>query len=92
VVVTSDNPRSEDPERILDDIERGIPPHRPRLRLADRRAAIGRAIEGADAGDVVVVAGKGHEKNQVIGDRALPFDDAAVARDALDRRRLRSTP
>ncbi|HNV02478.1 MAG TPA: UDP-N-acetylmuramoyl-L-alanyl-D-glutamate--2,6-diaminopimelate ligase [Vicinamibacterales bacterium] len=92
VVVTSDNPRSEDPERILDDIERGIPPHRPRLRLADRRVAIGRAIEGAGAGDVVVVAGKGHEKKQVIGDRALPFDDAAVARDALDRRRLRSTP
>ena len=60
------------------------------LTIVDRRAAIAKAIELAGAGDVVLVAGKGHEKYQVIGDRTLPFDDVAVARDALLRRRTRS--
>lgn len=89
LIVTSDNPRSEDPERILDDIERGIPPQQARLRVADRREAIRAAIDQAGPGDVVVVAGKGHEKYQVVRDRVLPFDDVAVASEALERRRMR---
>ena len=96
IVMTSDNPRSEDPNRIIEEIQRGITPDTRRdsgqrlLSIVDRREAIGKAIELARAGDVVLVAGKGHEKYQVIGDRVLPFDDVAVARDALNRRRSNS--
>ncbi len=99
VVVTSDNPRSEDPQRILEDIMRGIQPApgrsngtaRPHLKIVDRRQAIERAIRMADAGDMVLLAGKGHERTQVIGERVLPFDDAAVAREALEERRERQS-
>lgn len=100
VVVTSDNPRSENPEAILDDIKRGIvlPPDRvgpkgqgpkstPCLTIVDRKAAIERAVREAGSGDLVLVAGKGHEKYQVIGERTLPFDDVEVARAALAQRR-----
>lgn len=97
VVLTSDNPRSEDPERILDEIVRGLDPTpepgapkragTPYLRITDRRAAIERAVRAAQPGDLVLIAGKGHEKYQVIGDRTLPFDDAEVARAALAQRR-----
>jgi UDP-N-acetylmuramoyl-L-alanyl-D-glutamate--2,6-diaminopimelate ligase len=96
VVITSDNPRSEDPERIIDEIERGIAPADSRtghggaprwVRQADRREAIEQTIAAAAPADVVVIAGKGHEKYQVIGAKTLPFDDAAVARAALARRR-----
>jgi UDP-N-acetylmuramoyl-L-alanyl-D-glutamate--2,6-diaminopimelate ligase len=96
IVVTSDNPRSEDPQRIIDEIQRGITPDTRRdssqrvLAIVDRRAAISRAIELARPGDVVLVAGKGHEKYQVIGSQVLAFDDVAVARDALTRRRSNS--
>jgi UDP-N-acetylmuramoyl-L-alanyl-D-glutamate--2,6-diaminopimelate ligase len=96
IVVTSDNPRGEDPSRIIEEIRRGITPDTRRdtgqrmLTIVDRRAAIVRAIEVARRGDVVLVAGKGHEKTQVIGDRVLPFDDVAVAQDALARRRTNS--
>jgi UDP-N-acetylmuramoyl-L-alanyl-D-glutamate--2,6-diaminopimelate ligase len=92
VVITSDNPRSEDPNKIIEEIQRGITPDTRRdsaqrvLAIVDRRQAIGRAIELAAPGDLVLVAGKGHEKYQVIGDRTLPFDDVAVAREALGRR------
>jgi UDP-N-acetylmuramoyl-L-alanyl-D-glutamate--2,6-diaminopimelate ligase len=92
VVVTSDNPRSEDPARIIEEIQRGITADtrrdnaQPVLAIADRGLAIGKAIEVAQPGDLVLVAGKGHEKYQVIGDRVLPFDDVAVAREALGRR------
>ena len=93
VVITSDNPRSEDPQRIIDEIKRGIPAggHGGRtqdvLSIVDRREAIERAVEQAEAGDVVLIAGKGHEKYQQIGDRVLPFDDGEIAREALERRR-----
>jgi UDP-N-acetylmuramoyl-L-alanyl-D-glutamate--2,6-diaminopimelate ligase len=99
VIVTSDNPRSEDPERILDEIRRGIvmPADRiapkgqqkgtPSLAIVDRREAIEKAIKDARRGDLVLIAGKGHEKYQVIGDKTLPFDDVEVARAALARRR-----
>jgi len=94
VVITSDNPRSEDPKRIIEEIERGIPagsqssPRTPVVVSAvDRAEAIDRAIAMAEAGDVVLIAGKGHEKYQQIGDRVLPFDDGEVARAALAKRR-----
>jgi UDP-N-acetylmuramoyl-L-alanyl-D-glutamate--2,6-diaminopimelate ligase len=96
IVITSDNPRSEDPNRIIEEIQRGITPDTRRDRaqqivaIVDRRAAIAKAIELAGPGDLVLVAGKGHEKYQVIGDRTLPFDDVAVAREALARRRTNS--
>ncbi len=90
VVITSDNPRSEDPEAIIDDITRGITAAQQWTAIADRRAAIERAIVEAEAGDVVLVAGKGHEKYQVIGDRTLPFDDVEVSKAALAKRRMNS--
>ena len=95
VIVTSDNPRSEDPGRIIDDIRRGITPasHAGRqvevISVADRAAAIERAVSLAGAGDLVLVAGKGHEKYQQIGARVLPFDDVAVAREALSKRQAK---
>jgi UDP-N-acetylmuramoyl-L-alanyl-D-glutamate--2,6-diaminopimelate ligase len=85
-LVTSDNPRSEDPEAIIAEILGGI---RGDARAqvehdADRRASIGRAVALAGPGDVVVIAGKGHEQGQEFaGGRKEPFDDAAVAREAL---------
>ena len=85
VVLTSDNPRSEDPEAILDDIAAGMsaPPH---ARLADRAAAIEAAAAEAAPGDVVVVAGKGHETYQIVGAETRAFDDRGALRAALDAR------
>jgi UDP-N-acetylmuramoyl-L-alanyl-D-glutamate--2,6-diaminopimelate ligase len=99
VVITSDNPRSEDPFRIIEEIKLGLgsaspkpiagrPERQPEripasITIADRRSAISRAIALAKPGDMVVIAGKGHEKYQVIGSRILPFDDVEVAREAL---------
>ena len=84
-IVTSDNPRSEDPEAIIDEILAGVPASAAGVeRIADRRAAIARAVAVARAGDVVVIAGKGHERGQEFAHgRKEPFDDVAVARDAL---------
>ncbi len=102
VILTSDNPRSEDPDAIIEDIKRGlVPPERPTmhagqavaavpttpwLAITDREEAISRAIREAAPGDVVLIAGKGHESTQTIGDRVLHFEDASVARAALRRR------
>jgi UDP-N-acetylmuramoyl-L-alanyl-D-glutamate--2,6-diaminopimelate ligase len=81
-IVTSDNPRSEDPEAIVDEVYAGTVGGAE--REVDRRRAIAAAVEGAAAGDVVVIAGKGHEQGQEFeGGRKEPFDDKAVARDAL---------
>jgi len=81
-IVTSDNPRSEDPEAIVDEIVEGA--GSAAERCTDRRRAIGRAIAEAGEGDVVVIAGKGHEQGQEFeGGRKEPFDDVAVAREAL---------
>jgi UDP-N-acetylmuramoyl-L-alanyl-D-glutamate--2,6-diaminopimelate ligase len=104
VVVTSDNPRSEDPGQIIEEIKRGIvvPADRgpakgssvqkatPCLAVPDRKEAIERAIQEARPSDLVLIAGKGHETYQVIGDRVMPFDDVDVAKGALARRRARS--
>lgn len=81
VVLTSDNPRTEDPERILDDVAAGLG-EVVRLREADRRTAISVAIGAAEPGDLVLLAGKGHERTQTIGTEKLPFDEAAIAREA----------
>jgi UDP-N-acetylmuramoyl-L-alanyl-D-glutamate--2,6-diaminopimelate ligase len=105
-IITSDNPRGEDPDRIIEEIRLGITPDagsRPFsksaenggraqrvLAIADRHEAIHKAIELARPDDLVLVAGKGHEKYQIVGDRVLPFDDVAVAREALGRRRAGS--
>jgi UDP-N-acetylmuramoyl-L-alanyl-D-glutamate--2,6-diaminopimelate ligase len=108
VVLTSDNPRSEDPLAIIEEIKRGfVPPDdrparkggvalapiqmTPWLAIPDREEAITRAVADAEPGDVVIVAGKGHETTQVIGSRVLPFDDASVSRQALLRRRQASS-
>jgi UDP-N-acetylmuramoyl-L-alanyl-D-glutamate--2,6-diaminopimelate ligase len=85
-LITSDNPRSEPPEAIIDEIVAGIPesPHAEVERDADRRASIFRAISVARPGDVVVIAGKGHEQGQEFaGGRKEPFDDSEVAREAI---------
>jgi UDP-N-acetylmuramoyl-L-alanyl-D-glutamate--2,6-diaminopimelate ligase len=86
VVVTSDNPRSEDPGAIIEAIVGGIADADAGAVevVADRREAIARAVEVARPGDVVVIAGKGHEQGQELaGGRKIPFDDATVAREAL---------
>jgi len=85
VILTSDNPRSEPPEAIIDEIRRGIPAAAEALVVADRRDAIARALEMGREGVVVVIAGKGHELYQVLRDRTVPFDDRQVARDILAR-------
>lgn len=88
VIVTSDNPRSEDPARIAEEISRGLATCRtPRLTVLDRAAAIARAIRDAGPGDTVVIAGKGHERRQTYGSRSTPFDDAVAAREALAAQR-----
>jgi len=85
VIVTSDNPRSEDPGDIAKDILRGVNrPSRTRTVL-DRGAAIARALAEAESGDSVLIAGKGHEQYQLIHGRALPFDDRQFVRDQLYR-------
>lgn len=84
VVATSDNPRSENPMTILAEIEPGLKTTgTPYTIEPDRAAAIRAALAEAKAGDVVLIAGKGHEKGQILADRTIPFDDAEVARAAL---------
>jgi UDP-N-acetylmuramoyl-L-alanyl-D-glutamate--2,6-diaminopimelate ligase len=84
VVVTSDNPRSEDPEAIVAEVLAGAP---GADAIVDRREAIAHAVGLARTGDVVVVAGKGHEQGQELaGGEKIPFDDVAVVREALDAR------
>jgi UDP-N-acetylmuramoyl-L-alanyl-D-glutamate--2,6-diaminopimelate ligase len=86
VIVTSDNPRGEPPEAIIGDIIDGVPrDHLQRVVTElDRRDAIHRAIEGAQRGDVIVLAGKGHERTQEFADRTIDFDDRRVANELLE--------
>jgi UDP-N-acetylmuramoyl-L-alanyl-D-glutamate--2,6-diaminopimelate ligase len=84
VILTSDNPRSEDPLRILADAEVGLQRvDADYAREPDRRKAIAKALNEAAAGDIVLIAGKGHETYQQIGDEKLPFDDRETARELL---------
>jgi UDP-N-acetylmuramoyl-L-alanyl-D-glutamate--2,6-diaminopimelate ligase len=86
VVLTSDNPRSEDPLAIIDQVRGGMTDTATTVIEPDRTQAIGMAVDLAVPGDVVVIAGKGHETTQVVGDRSVPFDDRRVATDALAAR------
>ncbi len=89
VIVTSDNPRSEDPVAIIDQILEGViaeRAHGPDVVTPDRRDAIFEAVSLASTGDVVVIAGKGHETGQQFADRTIPFDDRDVAREGLRAR------
>jgi UDP-N-acetylmuramoyl-L-alanyl-D-glutamate--2,6-diaminopimelate ligase len=98
VLVTSDNPRSEDPQEIIAEVMTGVRPGEPGRSktgiprspvrsIADRAEAIGEAVRSAGPGDVVIIAGKGHEQGQEFADgRKVPFDDATVAREALRAR------
>lgn len=85
-VVTSDNPRTEDPQSILDEVLTGIVPGRESVDIIDRREAIAHAIKIAQPGDVVVIAGKGHENYQIIGRTKYPMDDRLMAKEALEAR------
>jgi UDP-N-acetylmuramoyl-L-alanyl-D-glutamate--2,6-diaminopimelate ligase len=91
VIVTSDNPRTEDPEAILQEIEPGIReagfPQEQYELIVDRRAAIQKAVEMASPKDVVLIAGKGHETYQLIGGKTLHFDDREEAKEAIRRRK-----
>jgi len=84
--VTSDNPRSEDPRAIADAVLEGLRGTAAEVVVElDRRGAIRRALRQANTGDVVVIAGKGHEQGQELADRTIPFDDREVARETLRR-------
>ena len=88
-IVTSDNPRSEDPQRIIDQVLEGVRrAGNPRaLAIADRREAIAAALSMADEHSLVLIAGKGHEREQLFADRSVPFDDREVAREVARRRK-----
>lgn len=90
VVLTSDNPRSEDPEAILGDIKKGISPEvRSKVEIYEilnREEAIIKLINLAEPGDVLFVLGKGHEDYQILGERKIPFDDRLVVRECLNRK------
>ena len=84
IFMTSDNPRTEDPEKIMDDIEPGFPSGTDVVREADRRTAIGLALEAMRPGDALLVAGKGHEAYQIIGTEKFSFHDGQVIRELLE--------
>jgi UDP-N-acetylmuramoyl-L-alanyl-D-glutamate--2,6-diaminopimelate ligase len=86
-VITSDNPRSEDPHQIAEAVMSGVPADSNHLLEIDRRTAIDAAIDAADDGDVVLVLGRGHEPEQDLGFEKVPFDDREVAAESLRRRR-----
>ena len=88
-IITADNPRTEDPKQIIADIIPGVSKHMKQDRytvIENREAAIHQAINMATTDDIVIIAGKGHETYQIIGDTVFPFDDRIVAREALEKR------
>ena len=86
VIITSDNPRTEDPLKIIEEIEIGVKETgKPFRAISDRRRAINEAIREARTGDVVIIAGKGHENYQIVGNEKFHFDDREVATEALTR-------
>ncbi len=93
-IATSDNPRGEDPQAIIDDVVAGVATnYRSRVTAqTDRRLAIRHALGVAESGDTIVIAGKGHETYQDLGDTVIDFDDRAVARDELARHELKDPP
>jgi UDP-N-acetylmuramoyl-L-alanyl-D-glutamate--2,6-diaminopimelate ligase len=85
IVLTSDNPRSESPEAIMDEIASGMPPGRQVLREVDRERAIERAVAGAASEDLVLITGKGHERTQEANGRRVPFSDVAIVRRSVKK-------
>jgi UDP-N-acetylmuramoyl-L-alanyl-D-glutamate--2,6-diaminopimelate ligase len=86
VIITSDNPRTENPLQIISEIEKGVEKtNSPYLKISDRREAIHTAIRKARANDVVIIAGKGHETYQIVGSDKFHFDDREVAREAIEK-------
>jgi UDP-N-acetylmuramoyl-L-alanyl-D-glutamate--2,6-diaminopimelate ligase len=92
VIITSDNPRTEDPQSIIDEICAGVPSEWSdrALRIADRTRAIYAAVDRAEAGDILLIAGKGHEDYQIVGTTRHPFDDRRIAAAALSRRFMKA--
>lgn len=90
LIVTSDNPRTESPEKIIDDIVKGINEsglhNKNYIKILDRERAIEKAISLAQPGDFIIIAGKGHEDYQIIGQKKFPFDDRKVARKILNKK------
>ena len=86
LIITSDNPRMEDPQAIIDEILEGVPDDTSCkvLSIVDRRQAIETAIEQARPGDVVLIAGKGHEPYQIIGTQKIDFDDRIIAAELIN--------
>lgn len=89
VILTNDNPRTEDPAKIIDQIEEGIPKYANKFRIEDRKSAIHKALELAREEDVVLIAGKGHEDYQIIGTTKYHFNDKEVVLDWLEKRGYR---
>ncbi len=93
VVLTSDNPRSEDPLRVINDVVVGLQKANAKYRIEpDREKALAIAIDEARAGDIVLLAGKGHETSQVLKDRTIEFDDREKAREILRRKGFAKQP
>ena len=93
VIITSDNPRNEDPLKIIEEIEVGVKEKGVEYySISDRREAIYRAVEAARSNDVVIIAGKGHENYQLVNGNKFHFDDREVALEALTRRSEESQP
>ena len=84
-IFTSDNPRSEDPIQILRDMEEGVKEESYKI-IVDRKEAIHYAVKNASAGDVILIAGKGHETYQIVGSHVFDFDDRLVAKEAIEER------
>ena len=89
VILTSDNARTEDPDAILEQILRGIDKEEPYVVIKDRRLAISYAIENARAGDILLLAGKGHEEYEIRGKSRLPFSEREIVAECLARRKER---
>lgn len=85
IYLTNDNPRSENPETIIREIQAGIPPANECIVIPDREQAIRKAIKSAEKGEIILIAGKGHENYQIIGEEKLPFNDRDTARKALEK-------
>jgi UDP-N-acetylmuramyl-tripeptide synthetase len=83
VIITSDNPRSEDPQKIIEDIRKGIRKNNYCI-ISDRKDAIEKSLSMAEAGDIVLIAGKGHENCQILKDKTIHFDDREAVKECLE--------
>ena len=84
-IFTSDNPRSEDPEQILREMEEGVEAGNKYLKIADRHEAIKTAVMLAEPRDIILLAGKGHEDYQIVGTEKLPFNDKAIVKEWFEK-------